>query len=42
MPITEISSPLEEIAPGAMCRIKGFEKFISEIVAMGTEEEMNK
>ena len=42
VPVTRISSPLEEIVPGAMCRVKGCEKFISEVVAMGTEEEMNQ
>ena len=38
VPVMRISSPLEEIVPGAMCRVKGCEKFISEVVAMGTEE----
>jgi hypothetical protein len=38
MPITKITSHLEEIVPGAMCRIRGFEEFTSEIVAVGSEE----
>jgi hypothetical protein len=33
---------VEEIAAGAMCKVKGFEKFLSQIVAVGTHEEMNK
>ena len=42
VPITRILSPPQEIAIGAMCKVKGFEKFISEIMALGTKEEMNK
>ena len=42
MLITRILSPSQEIAIGAMCKVKGFEKFISEIMALGTKEEMNK
>ena len=42
VPVTGIYSLLEEIIPGSICRVKGFEKFISEVVAMGTEQEMNQ
>ena len=42
VPVTRIYSPLEEIIPGSICRVKGFEKVISEVVAMGTEQEMNQ
>ena len=33
---------MEELATGPMCKVKGFEKFLSQIVAEGTREEMNK
>ena len=33
---------MEEIAVGAMCKVKGFEKFLSQVVAEGTREEMNE
>jgi hypothetical protein len=36
-----VSPPAEELIPGAMCKIKGFEKNLSKVVAAGTKEEMN-
>ena len=42
VPKAKFSTPVEEIATGVMCKVKGFEKFLSQIVAEGTHEEMNK
>ena len=42
VPKSKVSTPVEELATGAMCKVKGFEKFLSQIVAEGTREEMNK
>lgn len=38
----KISTPVEEIAARAMCKVKGFEKFLSQILAEGTHDKMNK
>ena len=42
VPVSKILSPLEELVPEAMCRIKGWEKYISQVVAIGTKTEMDK
>ena len=36
-----VSPPAEELIPGAMCKVKGFEKNLSKVVAAGTKAEMN-
>ena len=36
-----VSPPVEELIQGAMCKVKGFEKNLSRVVAAGTKVEMN-
>ena len=36
-----VSPPVEELIQGAMCKVKGFEKNLSRVVAAGTKAEMN-
>ena len=36
-----VSPPAKEIIPGVMCKVKGFEKNLSKVVAAGTKAEMN-
>jgi hypothetical protein len=36
-----VSPPAAELTPGAMCKVKGFEKNLSKVVAVGTKAEMN-
>ena len=36
-----VSPPAKEIIPGVMCKVKGFEKYLSKVVAAGTKAEMN-
>ena len=36
-----VSPPAEEMVPGAMCKVKGFEKNPSKVVAAGSKDKMN-
>ena len=37
-----ISPPAHELLPGCMCKIKGFEKCLAQVLASGTRFEMEK
>ncbi len=36
-----VPPPADELIPGAMCKVKGFENNLSKVVAAGTKEETN-
>lgn len=42
VPGYKITTPAEELIPGCMCKIKGFEKYLAKVVASGGYDDMNK
>ena len=42
VPGYKITTPKEELVPGCMCHVKGFEKHPAKIVASGDHKEMTK